>query len=172
MTRLRKLMASGASCLARVVLFIILVPSIMVAIQLIAPYEDARKLPIKVIKLDENNHPYLTWCCRGPDDGVVDHDRYLLVLKNSQGVIESGSSRSTYLIEMAETHDITIVLHSAGDVFVYDVRGARLYPVKRKVLTDAWKVIVSLVVAVLMVLLATQLVRIKGANPRSSDGMR
>lgn len=174
MTRLREVMASGASYFVRVTLFLILVPTIMAAIQLVGPYEDAHQLPIKVIKLGENNQLHLTWCCRGPDDGVVDYDRYLSALRKAQGVIESGGSHSRYSVELAGSHDITVVLHSGGDVFVYVVRGGRLYPLKRKVL-DAWKVAVSLMGAMLIVFLATRVVqKIKEKRPpigrRESSG--
>lgn len=163
--------------MVRVMLFCVFAPLLVVLIQLIGPYEDAGdagagQLPIKVIKLDENGRPYVSWCCR-PEDRVINHDRYVLALRNGHGVVESGDSRSKYSLETVGANDITVELHNSGEIFVYEVRGAQLFPVKRKVL-NAWKVIVALIGSALMVSLATRLVhKIRGeSQPREIDGVR
>ncbi len=152
-----------SSYVVKLILFAVFFPSILSLIQLISPYEDVgageQQLPIKVIKLDENNRPYLAWCCRGSSGRIVDYDRYVLVLRNGHGVVESGDSPSTYSLEMAGAHDITVVLHNGIYDFVYEVRDTQLYPVKRKMPLDDWKLIVSLVGSVLMVFLITWLVK-------------
>ncbi len=164
MTRLlRELIAAAASLTARVVLFCVFLPLIAATIQLIGPYEDVgnvgtQQLPIKVIKVDENNKLYLAWCCYGKDGHIVDYDHYIAALKNNNGIVGADEYRATYSLEITGPHETTVTLHNGGYFFVYDVRGDQLYPVKRKMLV-AWKVIVSLVGAVLMVSLTTRLAR-------------
>jgi hypothetical protein len=154
---IKRLFETAALFLAPV-LFIVLVPLFLNLIHQWGPYEDAQNtatnqngLPIKVVKVGEGNRLFLEWCCRESADGVVDQDRYVRALEMGHGV-EGGPH---YSLEVNSTAGVRVTLSSSGDVFVYDIQGGQIRPIKRKVI-NAWKIVSSWVGALLTVVLLTR----------------
>ncbi|HKB59914.1 MAG TPA: hypothetical protein VKC56_07720 [Gallionellaceae bacterium] len=162
---IKRLIVRVGLYLLQVALFCLFVPLLLSLIQLWGPYEDAQSMdtnrngkPIKVIKLGEGSRLFVGWCCQKSANGVVNQDRYVRALEMGRGIVEAGSSHSTYSFDLNSITGVRVTLKSGGDVFVYDIQGAQIHPIKRKVL-NGWKIISSLVGALLITVLATRLAR-------------